>query len=128
MRHHVTSTIHAAMVNTLISRETEISKNYPQFRMWDRGQLVLIIGRTKRAKNSIFFGNKSDTLDALKSILINKLQWCEYRDHILELVMINSPQSETRQGGQWRHQIISQEALPLCIRDIPLPQCRSEFF
>ena len=113
------------MGDTLISTEIQISKNYPQFGLWDKVQLVVILGRTKRDKNSIFVGNKSDTLDALKFILMKKVQWCEYIYHVLELITVNCTQSETRQGEKWIHQIISQEALPFRIRDIPLPQCRT---
>ena len=90
MRYHVTSTIHVAMDDTLISMAMKISNNDPQFSLWDKVQLVVILGRTKRAI-SFFVGNKSDTLDRLKSILIKKRQWCEYMDHVLELIMVNFP-------------------------------------
>jgi len=48
LRHQVTRTIHAAMGDTLISIAMEISLNDPQFRLWDKGKLVVILSRTKR--------------------------------------------------------------------------------
>ena len=38
-------------------------------RLWDKGQLVIILSRTKAAMHTIFVGNKADTIDALRSIL-----------------------------------------------------------
>ena len=56
---------------------------------------------------------------------MRKGQWCEYMDHIIELVKVDYTQSETKQGVQLRRQIMSQEEFPLRIQDISLPQCRT---
>ena len=93
--------------------------------MWGKYQLVVILSRTKIANNSIFVSNKSDTLDELKFVLMKKGQWCEYMDHIIELVKVDYTQSETKKGAQLRRQIMSQEEFPLRIQDISLPQCRT---
>ena len=76
MKHHrVTGTIHAAKGDTLFSMATEISRNDPNYRLWwDKGQLVVILSRTKFAKNTIFVGDKDDTIAALKDLLIHKTQ------------------------------------------------------
>lgn len=58
LKHQVTSTIHAAMGDTLLKMATEIFRSDPNFCMWDKGQLVVILSRTKRARDSIFVGNK----------------------------------------------------------------------
>lgn len=128
LRHCVTSTIHAAMGDTLISMATEISLNDPQFRLWDKGQLVVILSRTKRAKNTIFVGSKEDTLATLKNILLKRTQWCDYMDRVLDLITINSPrmQEEGREEA-WRGRVMSQETFPFRTCDISLPQCRTGF-
>ena len=69
LRHRVTSTIHVAQGETLSSLATEVSLNDSLFRLWDKGQLVIILSRTKAALHTIFVGNKADTIDALRSIL-----------------------------------------------------------
>ena len=42
LKHSVTSTIHAAMGDTLIRMATELSMSDPNFRLWDKGQLVVL--------------------------------------------------------------------------------------
>ena len=64
LKHHVSLTIHAAMGDTLPYIATTISQSDSNFHLWDKGQLVVILSRTKIAKNSIFVGSKTDTLNA----------------------------------------------------------------
>ena len=45
--------------------------------MWDKGQMIVISSRMKFAKDTIFVGDKDDTLEALKRILIQKTQWTD---------------------------------------------------
>ena len=58
LKHRVTSTIHAAMGDTLPIMATEISRNDANFKLWDKGQMIVILSRTKLAKNTIFVGDK----------------------------------------------------------------------
>ena len=74
LKHKVTGTIHSAMGDTLISMATEISSADPDFKIWGKGQLVVLLSRTKEAKNTIFVGDKNDTLSALKDMLLQKTQ------------------------------------------------------
>ena len=127
LRHRVTSTIHAAQGETLSSMATEVSLNDPLFRLWDKGQLVVILSRTKTAKDTIFVGNKADTIDALKSILIKRTQWCDYIERVLELVTVNSDGNNNIQHHQNNQRSMIQDAFPFRICDIPLPQCRTGF-
>ena len=48
---------------------TEISRDNSNYNMWDKGQMVGIVSRTKCAKNTIFVGGKNDTLSVLKDLL-----------------------------------------------------------
>lgn len=68
---------------------TEISMANPDFTIWDKGQLIVILTRTKRGKDTIFVGNKQDTLDALKNLLLSQTQWTNYIEHILSIVTVN---------------------------------------
>jgi hypothetical protein len=56
---------------------------------------VVILSRTKKARDTIFVGNKHDTLNALKSILMKKTQWCEYMDKVLDVITLNANSSST---------------------------------
>ena len=55
---YVSSTIHGAMGDTLQIMATQISSQDSNFSLWDKGQLVVLLSRTKKAENSIFIGKK----------------------------------------------------------------------
>ena len=44
----------------------ELSTNNIQFKLWDKGRLIVILSRTKIGKHTHFVGDKNDTLTALK--------------------------------------------------------------
>jgi len=120
----VTSTIHAAMGDTLHSMATEISKRNGNFKMWDKGQMIVILSRTKFAKNTIFVGDKNDTLGALTQLLTRKTQWTDYMEDILDLVTINS---DINNNPERRNRVLSASSFPYRIKDMPLPQCNTGY-
>ena len=93
LRHYVTSTIHACQGDTIISMATEISQNNANFKMWDKGQMIAILSHTKKAKDTIFVGDKNDTLHALKLLLTMKTQWTDYMEDVISVIMIGSEQA-----------------------------------
>ena len=90
IKHYVSATIHAAMGDTLNQMATSISTNNSNFELWDKGQLVVILSRTKFAKDSIFVGSKEETLDAFRQMLLKRNQWTDYVEDVLNIVTINS--------------------------------------
>ena len=66
LRHSVTGTIHVAMGDTYNCMEISVSDTEKLFSLWDRGQLVVILSRTKIIKNTIFVGPKDETIRGLK--------------------------------------------------------------
>ena len=90
IKHYVSATIHAAMGDTLNQMATSISTNDSNFELWDKGQLVVILSRTKFAKDSIFVGPKEETLTAFKQLLLKRNQWTDYIEDVLNIVTINS--------------------------------------
>ena len=121
LKHRVTGTIHTAMADTLTKVATEISVNDLDFCLWGKGQLVVLLSRTKFVKDTIFVGNKQDTINGLKTLLLQRTQWSDYMDHVLSVVTVNqdndTPQSRT----------MIQTDFPFRIRDLQLPQCRTGF-
>ena len=95
LKHHVTSTIHAAMGDTLSNMATEISLLNSNFNMWDKGQMIVILSRTKTAKDTIFVGDKNDTLAALKNLLTRKTQWTDFMEDVLDLITIKNTDDPT---------------------------------
>ena len=89
LQHHIAGTNHSIMGDTLPSIATTISKVDQNFHLWDKGQLLVIISRTKKAEDTIFVGDKKETLDALECILKSRTQWTDHMEDILRVVTIN---------------------------------------
>ena len=122
LQHRVTNTIHGAQGQTLLQMATEISLTNPDFNIWDKGQLIVILTRTKKAIDTIFVGNKQDTLDALKHLLLSRTQWTDYIEHILRIVTVNesNPTSNVIRT-------MNQNDYPFRICDISLPSSATGF-
>lgn len=127
LRHRISSTIHAAMGDTLKSMATEISRYIEDFKLWDKGQLIVILSRTRIGKNSIFVGNENETINALKSLLTKKTQWTDYMDEVLKLITIRNNNNSTENNLQPRRRIMTVDSFPYRICDITLPQCNTGY-
>jgi predicted GIY-YIG superfamily endonuclease len=114
LRHRITGTIHAAMGDTYESMASCVSLSDPHYQLWDRGQLVVIISRTKCPSKTIFVGNKAETLDALCQILTKKTQWTDYISQILNIITINEDERHER--------VMTQENFPFRVSDLRLPE------
>ena len=110
------------MGDTLHSMATEISRSNGNFKMWDKGQMIVILSRTKVAKKTIFVGDKNDALAALKQLLTRKTQWTDYMEDILDLVTINSDTSNVLER---RSRVMTTSSFPYRIKDMTLPQCNT---
>ena len=64
LKHRVTSTIHTAMGGTFPIMATEISRDNSSYNMWDKGQMSVILSKTKFVEDTIFVGDKNGTLSA----------------------------------------------------------------
>ena len=60
------------MGDTLHSVATEISMKNNQFKLWDKGQAVVLMSRTNFGKDLIFVGDKNDTIKALVNLINNR--------------------------------------------------------
>lgn len=118
---HVSATIHAAMGDTLEKMATSISSSDPNFNLWDKGQLVVKLSRTKKAKDSIFVGSKTETLRAFRKLLKKKNQWSDYIEEVLSLVTVNN--TEYNRSSR----IMTQRSFPFKICDVSLPQCMTGY-
>ena len=122
LRHRVTNTIHGAQGETLPKMATELSMSNPDFKIWDKGQLMVILTRTRKAKDTIFVGNKRETLEALRNILLSKTQWTDYIEHVLSIITLNDSRSSLTPI-----RVLHQNEYPFRICDISLPSSRTGF-
>ena len=125
LRHRVASTIHNAMGDTLPSVAIEISQQNSNFKMWDKGQMVVVTSRTKLGKDTIFVGNKNDVLKSLKFLLTRRTQWTDLMDDILRVITVNY--SSNSNGSITDNHILTQDANPFRICDVSLPECNTGY-
>jgi predicted GIY-YIG superfamily endonuclease len=114
IRHRITGTFHGSMGDTYESMASEISNTNPDYGLWDRGQLVVLISRTKVPNKTIFVGPKHETLQTLKSVLTKRTQWTNFITAILNVITVNEAPVHGR--------ILSPESFPFRISDMRLPE------
>ena len=115
LRHYVTGTIHSAMGDTYSRMAISVSDIEKLFALWDRGQLVAILSRTRIMKNTIFVGPNNDTIYALKRMLTQRTQWCDYIEEVIRITSINPREEEVTNA-------MNLATYPFRIFDIELPQ------
>ena len=120
LKHRVTATIHAAMGDTLSKVAMQIVGG--NFELWDKGQVVVGLSRTRLGQDIIFVGNKEETINLIIRLCQTHNQWTDYMENILDLVTLGE-ESHTEMTTP----SLTTESYPFRICDIPLPQCRSGF-
>ena len=131
LKPYVSSTIHGAMGDTLQFMATQISTQDCNFSLWDKEQLVVLLSRTKKAENSIFIGQKNETLNALTQLLLLKTQWSNYIDEVLNLVTVNNDHPHNNQDHAVQRpttpQNLNQNHYPFRVNDVQLPDVQSGY-
>ena len=64
----------------LIRVAMQISDSDPNLKWWDKAQVIVALSRTKIGINTIFVGNKNDTIKALSRLIRQKNQYTESSD------------------------------------------------
>ena len=82
------------MGETLSHMATEISSTQNNFSLWDRGQFIVLLSRNMLAKTTIFV--KTDNLNELLNIIIEKTAWSDYMDQVLDIITLNSSKTNKR--------------------------------
>ena len=121
LKHHVTSTVHACMGDTLKKIVTEISNEKNEFNLWDKAQAVVLLSRTRLGSDIIFVGDKHNTINSLASLIKTKSQWMNYMEKVLEVTVDNG----IDESGQIS--VFSNEVFPYRLYDITLPTCNTGF-
>ena len=65
------------MSDTYNGMEILLSDTEKIFSLWDRGQLIVILSRTRIIKNTIFIGTKNETILRFKIILDQITHWID---------------------------------------------------
>ena len=82
-------TIYGAMGDTYNHIEILLSDTEKIFSLWDRGQLIVILSRTRIMKNTIFVGSKNEKNFVLKPLLNQITQWYDYIEEVTKTTNVN---------------------------------------
>ena len=118
LKHRVTSTIHACMEDTL--QKVAMKVTDLMFKLWDKGQIVVALTRTKFGKNIIVFGEKEETVEAIVRLVQIRSQWTDFMENVLDLINEND-------NNPTRVPTLTQSSFPFQICDIALPHCKIGF-
>jgi len=121
LKHHVTSTVHASMGDTLHKIVTEISTQENEYSLWDKAQAIVLLSRTRLGKNIIFVGDKNETVNALSSVIKTTNQWTNYMESVIQIVCVNDSTELSNIPIHNHHQC------PFRFCDMPLPTCNTGF-
>ena len=122
LKHHVTSTVHACMGDTLDKIVTEISSDSGEYRLWDKAQAVVLLSRTKFGVDIFFVGDKNDTIHALTCLIKTTNQWMDYMENIIEISTVGQGTEPVYDVRTYNHR-----DCPYRLCDMPLPSCNSGF-
>lgn len=130
LKHRVTSTIHAAMGDTLSSVAIEISRQNSSFELWDCAQAIVTLSQTKLGKNLTFVGDKNESIESLAALIQMRSQWTDYMEEVLKLITIQ-PNILSDDGNSNDQQVdiqtLSHQNYPFRLCNVFLPQCRTGF-
>jgi predicted GIY-YIG superfamily endonuclease len=86
LRHRVCSTIHSVMGSSLGHLVTKLSLTDPLYRLWEKEQMVVLLSRTEYARDIIFVGDPTETVDAILQVMQIRSQYSEYMNHVIDVL------------------------------------------
>ena len=86
IRSRLTATIHQVMGSTLGKVATQISLREQDYSLWEKGQVVVLLSRTRLLQHLTFVGDKHETLNAIVTILCRRTLYDDYVSHVLKIL------------------------------------------
>lgn len=124
LKPHVTATVHTCMGDTLDKVAIELSEDDSEYKLWEKGQAVVVLSRTNIGKNTILVGNKKKTIQALIDVIKIKDQWMDYMDRIFDVVSINGVDGHECDRDKF---FMNQDDFPYRIADLQIPTDKSGY-
>ena len=118
LKRRVTSTIHACMGDTL--QKVAMKVTDLMFELWDKGQILVSLTRTKFGENIILVGEKEETVEAIVRLVKIRSQWTDFMENVLDLITDND-------NNPTRVTTLTQSSFSLRICNIALPHCKTGF-
>ena len=80
------------MGNTISQNASEICNISQLHKLWDKAKIIVLLSRTRKAKDIIFVGNKESTIKSIIQLCKLTNQWTDYMELILEMASVNYAQ------------------------------------
>ena len=122
--HRVSSMVHAVMGSDLGHLVMKLSLTDPLYRLWEKEQVVVMLSRTKRARDIIFVGSPREIIDANLLVIQIRSQYSEYMNHIID-VLSGDDGSSSR--GIREVPALNQSLHPFCPLNVVQPNDGSGF-
>ena len=78
--------MHACQCDTLHIKATEVSYGNSLYKLWDCGQVVVILSRTNLERDVTFVGDKKETIKCLVALVQVKTQYMDYMEKLIRLM------------------------------------------
>jgi hypothetical protein len=118
LRHHFAATIHAAMGQTLPAIVTKVT-GPKMYHLFEREQVVVLLSRTRFAKDIIFVGDATETAEALAKMLDATGPYAEYMDYLVAKLVHHSVAKGPSIDLTYHH--------PFCPCDVEIPNGNTGF-
>ena len=126
LRHRVASTIHAGMGQDLAGVVTKVDSEDPDYKLWEKEQVVVLMSRTHFANQIVFVGDKQKTANALADLIMKRSQYSDYMDYLLtQLLPHNENSSSPKTVNDFL--IDNTRHYPFLPKDTPLPSDSSGY-
>ena len=119
LKHRVTSTIYGCQGDTLHCLATQISSQNSEFDIWDKAQVLVLLSRTRTAKDIIFVGDPKSTMRYLMQKMQTRTLNTDYMERVISLL--------TDDDHLQDYPTFSYELYPFDFCHIELPQCHTGF-
>ena len=83
LKHHVTSTVHECQGDTLHRVAIEVSFCNCLYKLWDKGQVVVLLSRMRWAIHLTFVGDKKETMKYLVALIQVKTRYMYYMEKVM---------------------------------------------
>lgn len=111
------------MGETLFALVTKVSRGEWAYQLWEKEQVVVLLSRTRKGKDTIFVGDAEEVAETLAELLQIPSQYSEYMSYILDCLT----KSQTPGGYSPTAPVIEQTQHVLRPIDIELPSTDSGF-
>eukprot|EP00978_Attheya_sp_CCMP212_P041814 scaffold244588_cov43-Attheya_sp.AAC.3 len=123
-------TVHRVMGHDVNKLVTCVGAGSSKYRLWERGQIVVILSRTPCCKNMYFIGDPKETADEIVNLILKRGAYDEYMEKLIRCIAHDG--SSDGGGIEERRDLNNERCvkltdLPYRLKDARLPSDETGF-